>query len=306
MEHDPKTSATRSDQSGRRKVWVPPAALTIVGALLLVLGFALLPQPVNVGARTVHGPSMDLSGTDFVIAYVASAKESSIFVTKLDASLQPVFWNVKATPSLPQESRPEAPKVRTHGDGSIHILWTRIDQVGESCQRFLYYSRLSGMGEVLIEARQVTSDEVGENCRVYHPVWDLDDEGNPVVLRLRRFAELPTHGLFTMGCLYHCTPTVRRVPDGPLYGVTALVRTDARGRQLGFHVALYVVDSPSLVVRRVAVLASTDPGIPVSLPLNQALTVTGAFVSGAGAIALVGLLALKFRGRGRQKGKRRR
>ncbi|MEE9174063.1 MAG: hypothetical protein V3U30_03695 [Thermoplasmata archaeon] len=294
----------------RRKVWVPPAVLTIVGALLLVLGLALLPQPLNVGGHSVHSPAMDLSGTDLVIAYIASTEEPSIYVTKLDASLQPVFWNVKATPPLPQGSRPTTPNVRTHEDGSIHILWTRIDEteefVGPPCQRSLYYSRLSGRGIVLVEALQLTPDEVVEHCGVYHPVWDLDAEGNPVVIRFRRFAELPRNALSDMGCVYSCSPTVRRVPDGPLYGVTASRRMGDRGHVFGFYVALYVVDSPSLVIRRVAVLASTDPGIPVSLPLNEALTVTGAFVSGAGAIALVGLVALKFRGRGRQRGKRRR
>ena len=275
-------------------------AIIAVGVALLVAGLASLAASSRPGWTHVGTPSLAISGTDLVVAYMAHGGPSAVFVTKVDESLDPIFRHVQASPRFGISIYPRSPSVKADPAGGIHILWTLYDIRGfNDCQISLHYSRLSPLGERLIEDRDLGVERAA--CDPFDVNWTIGSDGNPVILGFDGGTANETLQLFNLTCSSNCQPSVARAPDGTLYAATAIARSamaTPRTEVTYTHVALYAYHSEDVGVERIAILISNDPMNPVTLPSEPfpiLLFVAGAVLVASGALAF--LLAWKAKKR---------
>ena len=284
----------------RRVSFLLSVAIIAVGVALLVPGFPSLAASSKPGWTHVGNPSLAISGTDLVVAYMASyGGPSAVFVTKVDESLDPIFRDIQASPRFGISIYPRSPSVKADPAGGIHILWTLYDirarAPGNDCQISLHYSRLSPLGERLIEDRDLGVERAA--CDPFDVNWTIGADGSPVILGFNGGAANETLQLFNLTCSLNCQPSVARASDGTLYAVTAIARSAMaapRTEVTYTHVALYTDRSEDAGVEKIAILVSNDPMNPVTLPSEPfpiILILAGAVLVASGAVGL--LFALK-------------
>lgn len=274
---------------GGRRLW---ALVALGGVGALIAGLIQATPPPSVPAWSFTDPSVGLSGEDILIAFVAWSSEGTVRVTKLNDQLQPVFWQARASPMFPGDVRPAATQVMGDDDGTVHVVWTLLDfsiyPTINPCRRSLHYSRLASNGDLLIEDRVLVPPADVEDCDAFYPVWSVDAEGNPQV---ERFTDQRS-SRYSFGCWYWCVPS-EVLRDNTWYVATSIHRTDRFGSWTFIALFSQVQGTPD--VPRVAVLASTDPSNPTSLPLT--VPALGLLLAGSGAL-IVGSISLFLKLRG--------
>ncbi len=277
-------------------------AIITVGVALLVPGLSSLAASSNPAWTHVGNPSLAISDTDLVVAYTAYLGPSAVYVTKVDESLSPIFRHVQASAGFGISIYPRSPSVKADPTGGIHILWTLYDvsAPGNDCQISLHYSRLSPLGERLIEDRDLGVERTA--CDPFDVDWTIGADGSPVIAWFDGGTANETLQPFNLTCSLNCQPSVARAPDGTWYAATAIARSamaTPRTPVTYTHVALYAYRSEDVGVEKIAILVSNDPMNPVTLPTERfpiILILAGAVLVASGAVAF--LFALKAQRRG--------